>query len=103
MDHGQPVLVSMQRPSRNYLIFSDVHLGADLVQHTRPWTLANLKRAAKIDRDLATMLDFYQEHADPERPWCLVIAGDLVDFIGMSIAPLPDERIETSLNDEEKR
>ncbi|MCA9581133.1 MAG: metallophosphoesterase [Myxococcales bacterium] len=87
-------------PQHNYLIFSDVHLGADLVQHVRPWTVARLKQVARVDRDLCAMLDWYRERADPKHPWRLVIAGDLVDFIGMSIAPSPDTA--PSLNDEER-
>lgn len=83
----------------NYLLFSDVHLGADLVQHAAPWTTARLKKAARIDRDLSSMLEHYRTSRDPERAWCLVIAGDLVDFIGMSIAPATDT--ETALTPEE--
>ncbi len=86
----------------NYLLFSDVHLGVDLVQHVRPWTLSRLKQVARIDRDLASMLDFYRTHGDPERPWKLVIAGDLVDFIGMSIAPGSSARSSDDLNEEER-
>lgn len=84
----------------NYLLFSDVHLGADLVQHAAPWTIARLKKAARIDRDLSSMLEHYREARDPNRPWCLVIAGDLVDFIGMSIAPATET--ETALTSEER-
>jgi len=87
--------------SSNYILFSDVHLGADLVQHVRPWTLSKLKQIAKIDRDLCAMLEWYREHAEPGRPWKLVIAGDLVDFIGMSIAPA--EGLEEELSEEERR
>ncbi|MCA9602098.1 MAG: metallophosphoesterase, partial [Myxococcales bacterium] len=86
--------------SSNYIVFSDVHLGADLVQHVRPWTLKRLKQAARVDRDLCAMIDLYRAHADPEHPWRLVIAGDLVDFIGMSIAP--EMGFEGELNDEER-
>lgn len=86
----------------SYILFSDVHLGADLVQHVRPWTVERLKRVARVDRDLAAMLDHYREHPDPDRPWCLVIAGDLVDFIGMNVAPSPDAPLETALTDEER-
>jgi len=86
----------------NYIIVSDVHLGADLVQHVRPWTVSRLKQVARVDRDLAAMLDYYRAHADPERPWKLVIAGDLVDFIGMNIAPLPGSPLETELSGEER-
>lgn len=81
-------------PSANYLLFSDVHLGADLVQHARPWTVNLLKRAARIDRYLVSMLEHYRDRADAGRPWKLVIAGDLVDFIGMSIAPSDDDNEE---------
>lgn len=78
------------RPSQereNYIVFSDVHLGADLVQHVRPWTTERLRRVAEIDQHLCAMLEWYMKHADPEVPWKMIIAGDLVDFIGMSIAP----------------
>jgi UDP-2,3-diacylglucosamine pyrophosphatase LpxH len=86
----------------NYLLFSDVHLGADLVQHARPWTVGRLRRVLQIDRELSSMLDHYREQADPERPWTLVIAGDLVDFVGMSIAPLSGQELETPLTAEER-
>jgi len=69
----------------NYILLSDVHLGADLVQHTRPWTADRLREVPRIDHELGTMLDHYRQHSDPERPWCLVIAGDFVDLTGMSI------------------
>lgn len=91
----------MDPRSSNYILFSDVHLGADLIQHVRPWTMDHLKQVARIDRDLAAMLDHYRERADPERPWTLIIAGDLVDFIGMSIAPSVSDALETSLTGEE--
>ncbi len=87
--------------SSNYILFSDVHLGADLVQHIRPWTAERLRQLAKVDRDLTAMLEHYRACADPERPWRLVIAGDLVDLVGMSIAPGPDAGL--SLTREEKR
>ena len=86
----------------NYLLFSDVHLGADLVQHARPWTIGRLRRVLQIDRELSSMLDHYREQAEPGRPWKLVIAGDLVDFVGMSIAPTTGQELETPLTDEER-
>lgn len=86
----------------NYLLFSDVHLGADLVQHARPWTVGRLRRVLQIDRELSSMLDHYREQAEPGRPWKLVIAGDLVDFVGMSIAPATGQELETPLTAEER-
>jgi UDP-2,3-diacylglucosamine pyrophosphatase LpxH len=86
----------------NFIFFSDVHLGSDLVQHVRPWTVSRLKQMARIDRDLAAMLDHYRTERDPERPWRLVIAGDLVDFIGMNIAPAQGSELWAHLNAEER-
>jgi UDP-2,3-diacylglucosamine pyrophosphatase LpxH len=91
------------RQEPNYILFSDVHLGADLVQHVRPWTVSRLKQVARIDRDLASMLDWYRTHRDPGRPWCLVIAGDLVDFIGMSLAPVPGGDRPGELTEDERK
>jgi UDP-2,3-diacylglucosamine pyrophosphatase LpxH len=77
---------SVPPDARNYLLFSDVHLGADLVQHTRPWTAARLSEVHHIDHQLGDMLDHYRERSDPQRPWCVVIAGDFIDLVGMSIS-----------------
>ena len=85
----------------NYLLFSDVHLGADLVQHARPWTVSRLREVLRVDRELSAMLDHYRVHSEPERPWTLIIAGDLVDFMGMSIAAREGTELATPLNDEE--
>jgi predicted phosphodiesterase len=78
-----------------------VHLGADLVQHARPWTASRLAEALSIDRDLGSMLDHYREHADPSRPWRMVIAGDFIDLVGMSIAPLKDANLATPLSEDD--
>src|SRR5690349_22680790 len=51
----------------NYLLFSDVHLGADLVQHARPWTISRLRQVLRVDRELSAMLDHYREHSEPSR------------------------------------
>lgn len=76
--------------SHNLLVFSDVHLGSDLVQHARPDAPLRTDTADDRDRELAALLDFYREHPGRGRPWRLVIAGDFVDFVGMSISPPGD-------------
>src|SRR5262245_7725867 len=86
----------------NYLLFSDVHLGGDLVQHARPWTVARLREELRLDRELASMLEHYRTRAEPGHPWRLIIAGDLVDFAGMSISPRDGVPLETPLTDEER-
>ena len=85
-------------PKENYILLSDVHLGFDLVQHTRPWTADRLDEALELDRQLAGLLDHYRASADPERPWKLIFAGDVIDLVGMCIAPGPDGELQTPLN-----
>jgi len=76
--------------SHNLLVFSDVHLGSDLVHHARPDAPPRTDTADDRDRELVALLDFYREHPEHRRPWRLVIAGDFVDFVGMSISPPPN-------------
>ncbi|HEX7478811.1 MAG TPA: hypothetical protein VF331_13480 [Polyangiales bacterium] len=92
---------SIPPAANNYLLFSDVHLGADLVQHTRPWTASRLSEAHRIDHDLGAMLDHYREQADPERPWRLIIAGDFVDLVGMSISASESAALRSPLTQDE--
>lgn len=88
--------------SHNILVFSDVHLGADLVQHARPGAPTKTRASETRDRELVALIDWYRERPVKERPWRLVIAGDLVDFAGMSVTPSVDE-LTTELNEEERR
>ncbi len=97
--HSNPV--SIPPNGSNYLLFSDVHLGADLVQHARPWTKSRLAEALSIDGQLGAMLDHYREQSDPNRPWRLVIAGDFIDLIGMSISPALGAQFETPLTEDD--
>jgi UDP-2,3-diacylglucosamine pyrophosphatase LpxH len=88
-------------PGPNLLVLSDVHLGCDLVQHARPDAPARGEASRRRDRELVAMLDWYRKRRRGRRPWRLVFAGDLVDFVGMSVSAAPDE-IETELTDEER-
>jgi len=80
------------------LIFSDVHLGSDLndrhVHHVR--------RSARIDRDLVRFLEHYRDAPEGADRWRVVIAGDFIDFIGMSVDPLATDALATALTDEER-
>ena len=89
-------------PRHNLLVLSDVHLGSDLVQHARPEAPARSAVSSRRDRELVALLDWYRERPRGDRPWRLVIAGDLVDFVGMSVSGTPDELV-TESNDEERR
>lgn len=70
------------------LLFSDVHLGADLKRSelARAGSFQALVARDGIDREAGAMLDHYRRQAQGRR-WRLVLAGDLVDFIGMNVVP----------------
>lgn len=74
--------------SHNYLMFSDVHLGAGLVSHVRPWAHFWRHKCAEVDESIATCLDHYDGERPGGKPWRLVIVGDFIDFIGMSLPPV---------------
>lgn len=92
-------MTSRASPIESLLVFSDVHLGSDLNDGG-----PSVPRSTAIDRDLVSLLAHYREidppHADR---WRLVVAGDFVDFVGMSIdlrdgdevstEPTPAERV----------
>jgi UDP-2,3-diacylglucosamine pyrophosphatase LpxH len=89
-------------PGHNFLVLSDVHLGSDLVQHTRPDAPLPGAASQRRDRELVALLDWYRLRPRGALPWRLVIAGDLVDFTGMSVSGATDE-IVTRPNDDERR
>jgi len=85
-------------PSESILVFSDVHLGSDL-NDAGP----HVPRSVSVDRDLASLLVHYRGVVPPADRWRIVIAGDFIDFVGMSIDPRDGEELETPLTDEERR
>ena len=71
--------------NESLLILSDVHLGNDL----NDLTAAGVRRSARVDADLASLLAHYRRSPCTGKRWRLVIAGDFIDFVGMSILPPP--------------
>jgi UDP-2,3-diacylglucosamine pyrophosphatase LpxH len=86
------------KPTESILVFSDVHLGSDL-NDAGP----HVPRSPSVDRDLARMLAHYRATRPPADRWRIVIAGDFIDFVGMSIDPKEGETLETELTREERR
>lgn len=87
----------------NLLVFSDVHLGCDLVQHARPHAPMRGERSERRDEDLVAMLRWYRERPIAGRPWRLVIAGDFIDFVGMSVtAPDVPHDAPVALTDDDR-
>lgn len=86
----------------DYLVLSDVHLGSDLVPHLRPWARSSwLTREPEVDARLASLLAHYASRPNG-RPICLVIAGDFLDLVGVSLTP-DDDRTTTLPTSEEQR
>jgi UDP-2,3-diacylglucosamine pyrophosphatase LpxH len=83
----------------NILVISDLHLGEDL----RPGgaNVSYLRHLATLERELENFLDHYTQHRLGDRPWRLVVNGDMVDF--MSVMILPDGSVESGDDDEEDR
>ena len=78
------------------LILSDVHLGSDLNELT-----AGVRRSKRVDTDLINLLGHYAARECPSGRWRLVIAGDFIDFIGMTLLP-GDRALSTQPSEEER-
>ncbi|MCK6552595.1 metallophosphoesterase [Myxococcota bacterium] len=61
----------------NLLVVSDLHLGDSL----RPSEAPYLQELARLNRALCRFLKHYARHPVDGRPWRLVIAGDMIDFL----------------------
>jgi UDP-2,3-diacylglucosamine pyrophosphatase LpxH len=78
------------------LVFSDVHLGSDLNDRG-----SSPRRSAEVDQDLVQLVRHYLQAPPASGRWRVVIAGDFIDFIGMSVEP-SDGALGTDLTDEER-
>jgi len=79
--HPAPPSTIPPKKGESLLVLSDVHLGSDL----NDLTGATVRRAREVDEDLVRLLVHYRDAAAPNGRWRLVIAGDFIDFIGMTV------------------
>jgi UDP-2,3-diacylglucosamine pyrophosphatase LpxH len=93
--------VSPSSPTESLLVFSDVHLGSD-IQELPNGAVSLARRSVSVDRDLVRLLGHYRAQKPQAERWRIVIAGDFIDFIGMTVAPDQPSSLETELNDEER-
>jgi UDP-2,3-diacylglucosamine pyrophosphatase LpxH len=70
---------------KNLLVVSDLHLGEDL----RPGgaSVSYLRHLVRLERELEKFLFYYTRNRVGERPWRLVVNGDMVDFMSVKILP----------------
>jgi UDP-2,3-diacylglucosamine pyrophosphatase LpxH len=79
------------------LVLSDVHLGSDLNEIGRP-----IRRSRQVDGDLVKLLGHYRNVPPAGERWRLVIAGDFIDFVGMTVR-VEGADLATEPNDEERK
>jgi len=73
-----------ERDRCNLLVVSDNHLGEYIKEHAR---IDYLKRSAEIDRDFCNFLEYYAANRHSDVPWRLIINGDFVDFLTVTVMP----------------
>lgn len=68
----------------NVLVVTDIHLGEMLKDRSR---IAYLKASTVQDREFCDLLEHYQANSPDDRPWRLILGGDVVDFLQVNVAP----------------
>lgn len=68
----------------NLLILSDLHLGEDIKPTTKT---GYLRHVLVLERELESFLDHYASTRLDERPWRLIVNGDMVDFLSVVLLP----------------
>ncbi|MCB9524372.1 MAG: hypothetical protein H6702_13520 [Myxococcales bacterium] len=71
------------------LLVSDLHLGEACKEHSR---IEYLKRASQLDQHICAFLDHHRQHRLGGQPWRLILGGDLLDFLQVTlVGPDADE------------
>jgi UDP-2,3-diacylglucosamine pyrophosphatase LpxH len=72
---------SLSERPHNILAVSDIHLGSDL----KPGLKYDCPRTS--DPALVSFLDWHGTHRPSGKPWRLILNGDIVDFIAITLVP----------------
>ncbi|MFL5405359.1 MAG: hypothetical protein ACJ79O_05795 [Myxococcales bacterium] len=83
-----------ERP-HNLVAISDLHLGCDLKPSGKT------QRPASFDTQLAAFLDFHAVNQRDGKPWRLLLNGDIVDFVAITVTPGPEATFEVSEEERE--
>ena len=75
----------------NLLAISDLHLGCDLKAGA-----AKPMRPSSFDSQLAEFLDFHAVNPQGGKPWRLLLNGDIVDFVAITVTPGSEATFEVS-------
>jgi UDP-2,3-diacylglucosamine pyrophosphatase LpxH len=85
----RPIGAEPPPPTAHLLAISDLHLGHDL-KRGHPFSPGEVPAT---DRHLGAFLDHYRTHREGRLPWRLVMVGDVVDFIAVTITPESGEAV----------
>jgi UDP-2,3-diacylglucosamine pyrophosphatase LpxH len=88
---------SHRASTESLLVLSDVHLGSDLNDFGE-----RIRRSRSVDDDLVKLVAHYRTVAPPIDRWRLVVAGDFIDFVGMTVRADGME-LATERTDEERK
>lgn len=66
------------------LLVSDLHVGEACKEHSR---IDYLKHSSTYDNHICALLEHYTRHRPNNRPWRLILAGDLLDFLQVTVVP----------------
>jgi len=69
---------SLRERPHNLLAVSDLHFGCDLKPGARP-----MRRG--FDGQFAAFLDFHAANRKDRKPWRLILNGDIVDFVAITV------------------
>lgn len=67
------------------LLVSDLHVGEACKEHSR---IDYLKHSGNYDSHICALLEHYTQHRPNDRPWRLILAGDLLDFLQVTVVPV---------------
>lgn len=81
-------MLNPEPPSHNLLVLSDLHLGEQVPQEDRA---SVQQRVSFQDQQFSAFLHYYTQHTHHNKPWRLVIAGDLLDLMHAHV-PYEDDR-----------
>ena len=85
---------SLSERPHNLLAISDLHLGCDLRAGNK------LDKPRPTDAPLASFLEFHARHRQDQKPWRLILNGDIVDFVAITL--LPKEPVSFEISAEER-
>jgi UDP-2,3-diacylglucosamine pyrophosphatase LpxH len=81
----------------NILVVSDLHLGCEIKAGGR-----EIRRPV-LDRQLASFIDWHSDNRTEGRPWRLILNGDIVDFVAITLTPGPGETTPFAVSTEERQ